>query len=93
MFSDYNEKERDPKVALFRYRGCLVPAVTAASAAAATATAPAIDLRPRFVHCQSPTAHVLAIQLFDRFVGIVICHLNEAKAARPAGVPVGNDPD
>jgi hypothetical protein len=57
-----------------------------AAATAAAAAAPVLGL----VDAQGPSAHVSAIQLVDRLIGVPVIHLHEGEAARAAGLPVGD---
>src|SRR6185503_11461770 len=76
----------------------IVAAATTTAAAAAASATPAAKaafrLRPRFVHDQRATIHLLFVELGDRLLRVVIgCHFDESEAAGPARRHVPHHPD
>src|SRR5688500_16581526 len=72
-----------------------IAAAPAASAAAESAAATwARRLRPRFIHGQRASAHLVAVELRDRLLRIIVArHFDEGEAARAPGDAVAHDGD
>ena len=67
-------------------------AATAAKSAATAAAATTATTILGLLHGHRATLQVAAVELLDRLAGLVFGrHLDEAEAARPAGVTVGDD--
>src|SRR5579871_895102 len=71
-------------------RAAAAATTTTARATAAAATAAALL---RLVHAQRASAHVLPVEALDRARSVAARHLDEAEAARAAGVAVVDQGD
>ena len=73
------------------------PSTAAATATVSTisaATTAAFHLGTCFVHIQSPSAHLAAVESGDGFFSFFrVRHLYKTEATRTAGIPVGHDAD
>ena len=68
------------------------PAAPSVALAARPPAAAALGHRPRFVHGQSATVQLLPVPHVDRLLAIGCgAHLDEAEAARLAGLAIGDD--
>jgi hypothetical protein len=69
-----------------------VTAAVSAATAVASATPATLHFGTGFVHVQSASAHLAAVESRDGFVSLFrIGHLYESEAARTSGVPIGHD--
>jgi hypothetical protein len=69
-------------------------ATESATTTASTETAPAagaLFTRTRFIHSQSPTIEVGAVELLNRLVRIICAHFHEAKALGATGIAIRNN--
>jgi hypothetical protein len=71
--------------------GCLPALRSAAAPSAVPSAAAAAGALLRLIYPQGSPAEVLAIQLLNGLGSVGAGHLNESKAAGPAGVPVGDE--
>src|SRR5215831_12662276 len=77
-----------------RSGSAIAPTVAAATTTTTTAAAPTRCPLARLAHGERTAAERLAVQGGDRRLSLVVGrHLHEREAARPAGLPVGDDLD